>query len=160
MQSNLDQAALVADFDDDDDKTDLLEPDPEPPVEVRKKMLEVVEEAENGFQLLYRPWNDDRYWQVVDPEGTGPKRVGSPNGGVLFSKDDEDRARRYFDINSRVPQDTGRTSVPGHIAAAGRETTVEWLYAYREYDLEELTRRTGLPETTITEILGGGTDGE
>lgn len=155
-----DQAVLVDGLDaEEDDEWDLSNPEPEPPEEEREEMVDVVEEAENGLQLLRRPWDEDTYWQVVDPEGSGPRRVGSPNGGCLYAKDDEERARRYFAINARVPQDTDHTSVPGYIAAAGKETVVEWLYAYRRYDVEELARRTGLAESEVKRILDGGDDG-
>jgi len=158
MSRDPNQALLVEP--EEEEKTYEESRDFEPPIEEREEMLRVVEESEDGYQLLQRPWDENSFWQVVHCEQSGPRRVGSPNGGCLYAKDDEDRARRYFQVMSSVPRDTGTTRVPGYIAAAGQETVVEWLYAYRRYDTEELAHRTGLTEEEIEALLGAEqTDG-
>lgn len=126
-----------------------------PGVEELAAMLAVEAEADNGYQLLRRPWEEfSRYWQVVDPEGTGPFRKGSPNGGVLFNKDERARAEQYFEVMADVPHRDGHTSVPGHIAGDGPEAVVKWLAVYREYTPEEIVDRTGLPLSEVKDLCG------
>lgn len=155
------QTTLIDDDEIGNDARDKLfdEHDYDPPITERERMLEVVDEAETGHQLLARPWDIDNYWQVVHPEEMGPLRIGSPNGGVLFHRDAEDRARLYFDLTATCPKPDERANVPAHVATGGPAAVVAYLYSYRcrgpeGESVAQLAEVTSLDEDTVVNLLG------